>query len=654
MSFDLQSKIERDADIELSAMGILSVQSSKARQLEARGWEVWLRTIFPFAFSKPFAPFHRQFWELWWEICLKIRDGEHIEDETLTILCLWGRALAKSSTGTPSTLMKAAIVGQIYSLYISEVFDQAAEHLDNVRYLIMHPNSRLVEFYPHLALDAKGTAKLGLKGKDAEGIFITTGGSVFRAFGLDSSGRGIGLAGHRPDDYNIDDVDNLTHSVAVSMGIVKKITRNFLMTQDLIGDIPVTTKVLQNLIIEHGFVNQVYTHRTDALAERTVIGVVNTFERLDIDTDIDAVTGKIKHTILPTSVPTWEAVSIDTAQRILNLLGLEGFMAECQNSFDAQKSGAVIPEYDEDAQVISWSQFEQVFRSREIPRHWRTKVGLDVGYSGGQYPHYSAWAFIATSAMNSAYPGLVFVFKTRSFIGTSIDDQAETIKYELTQTAHGNVESWQMSHERSGEMMTLNQRHQMNFSKFQYYKAEDGVAQWRHLSRSDKTKPNPFKPDTLDGTGHYKIGRPFLYYVVDDDQLFMPRDDSGQKLARSQIPSWHYVPVKITESGQTVQKPSKIGDDICDAIKSTLALFGADPTELTHNELIEEQMSPQNRMENLSKQYGQDGFGVQMVARHQEQRQIENRLAEERKEEDERLRAAFSSGKRVRILGKRR
>ncbi len=103
-----------------------------------------------------------------------------------------------------------------------------------------------------------------------------------------------------------------------------------------------------------------------------------------------------------------------------------------------------------------------------------------------------------------------------------------------------------------------------------------------------------------------------------------------------------------------MQKPSKIGDDICDAIKSTIALFGADPTELTHNELIEEQMSPQNRMENLSKQYGQDGFGVQMVARHQEQRQIENRLAEERKEEDERLRAAFGSGKRVRILGKRR
>ena len=577
--------------------------TDEARQLEAQGWEVWLKTVFPFAFSKPFAPFHRKFWDLWWEICLKIRDKKYIEPEKLTLMLLWGRALAKSSSGTPSSLMKGAIVGQIYSLYISEVFDQAAEHLDNVRYLIMHPNSRLTEFYPHLTLDSKGTSKLGLKGKDAEGIFITTGGCVFRAFGLDSSGRGIGLAGRRPDDYNIDDVDNLTHSIAVSTNIIKKVTRNFLMTQDLIGEIPVTTKVLQNLIIEHGFVNQVYTHRTDALADRTVIGVVNTFEKIDIQTDVDEETGKVRHTILPSSIPTWEAVSLDVAQRILNLLGLEGFMAECQNDFALGGSGRVIPEYDEERQIITWSQFERVFGTREVPSHWKIKAGLDVGYSEGQHPHYSGWVFLATSAMNSPLPNKYFLVKARSFKATSIDDQAETIAREIG-AMRSQVNEWQMSHERTGEMLTLNQKYNFPFYKFKYYKPEDGVAQWRHLSRPDKSIPHPFKKDEL-ADGEWKLGCPNLFYIVDDDQLAMPRDDNGLRLFREQVSTWEYVPVKITESGQTAQKPSKINDDLCDAFKGIIALWGARATPKTLAERQEEARPTHLRLDVINREVEQ-------------------------------------------------
>lgn len=586
--------------------------SEKARELESKGWEVWLKTIFPFAFSKPFAPFHREFWNLWWEICLKIRDKEYIEPEKLTILYLLGRALGKSSTGTPSSLMKGAIVGQIYSLYISEVFDQAAEHLDNVRFLILHPNSRLTEYYPHLALDAKGTAKLGLKGKDAEGIFITTGGCVFRAFGLDSSGRGIGLAGRRPDDYNIDDVDNLSHSIAVSTNIIKKVTRNFLMTQDLIGEIPVTTKVLQNLIIEHGFVNQVYRHKTDALAKRTVIGVVNTFEKLDVDTTVDE-SGKIRHTILPSSIPTWEAVSLDVAQRILDLLGLEGFMAECQNDFALGGSGRVIPEYDENVQIVSWSEFERVFGSRRVPSHWKIKAGLDVGYSDGQHPHYSAWVFLATSAMNSPLPNKYFLVKGRSFKATSIDDQAEIVKSELGEM-FSQVNQWQMSHERTGEMLTLQQKYQIPFAKFQYYKPEDGVAQWRHLSRPDKSQPHPFKKDEF-VNGEWALGCPSLFYIVDDDQVLMPRDDNGLRLFREQVSTWEYVPVKITESGQTQQKPSKVNDDFADAFKNTIALWGAFAARLTEFEKEEASMPEHLRLTKVLDQYESGEISGQQKAK---------------------------------------
>ena len=123
-------------------------------------------------------------------------------------------------------------------------------------------------------------------------------------------------------------------------------------------------------------------------------------------------------------------------------------------------------------------------------------------------------------------------------------------------------------------MLTLNQKYGMPFQKFSHYKATDGVAQWNNLSRCDYTSPNPFKDDTeLDDKTHL-VGCPNLFYVVDDDQLDHAHDHRGLKLMLEQIAGWEWVKTKILESGLTEEKPSKIGDDYCDVIKSLLQWFG--------------------------------------------------------------------------------
>jgi len=280
-------------------------------------------------------------------------------------------------------------------------------------------------------------------------------------------------------------------------------------------------------------------------------------------------------------------LNIQKAQKFLNNSGLETFRAEYQNEFDQFKSGRVIPEYNEELQIITWSQFEAVFGERRIPQDWKCKAGLDVGYSEGQYPHYSAWDFFTTSAMNSEVPGLIFLYRSKTFKGTSIDDQADDVKSSMWEGE--KVETWQMSHERTGEMLTLRQKYQLPFDKFQFYKAEDGVAQWRHLSKPDKSRPHPFLDDYLED-GQYYYGRPTLFYIVADGQERIARDDSGLKFYREQVSVWDYVPVKVTESGQTVQKPSKIGDDHCDVSKGVLALFGPRSTALTKVERFERKL----------------------------------------------------------------
>ena len=275
--------------------------------------------------------------------------------------------------------------------------------------------------------------------------------------------------------------------------------------------------------------------------------------------------------------------------------GKEAFLAEYQHEFDS-KTGKVIPNYNEESQVITWSQFAKVFGERFIPRHWKAACGLDVGYSDGMHPHYSAWAFVAVAAENSPLPGAHFVYRGRSFIRTAIEDQAEIIKAELVpdveiergengRVSVGIIKDWQMSHEATGTMLTL-QRLNFPFRKQAHWGKESGIAQWNYLSKADHSQPNPFKEDE-DLGGEWLIGRPSVYYIVEDDQLLVARDDAGLKVMREQIAGWDYVPTKINESGLTIEKPSKINDDFCDVLKNLFEFFGQRPTPLTVDERIQ-------------------------------------------------------------------
>lgn len=479
-----------------------------------------------------------------------------------------------SATIEAARVMYGAILGSGYSLMVSETDDQAQEHLGNCRILIEHPDSRLLEYYPEMAITETADALKGMPTADRKEMFICKNGYIVRAKGLSAKMRGLRVGNQRPTEIAFDDLDDVSDSLMVSLSKETLVTASILPVLDkqrLIVDFG------QNLITEHSFATRLYKGTTDALAERTVLGVTNAFTKLDLESYIDE-TGKIRHRILPTSIPSWAGLNIDTAQRFLNNSGLQTFKAEYQNEFDQFKAGRVIPEFG-DHQIISWSEFEAVFGEKKIPSHWIKKAGLDVGYSEGKHPHYSAWDFFTTSAMNSPYPGLVFCYRSRSFLGLSIDDQAERIKGDMWSDEY--VTTWQMSHEKTGEMMTLNQRHGFHFTKFQYYRAEEGVAQWRHLSRIDEKRFNPF-------TG--KEGSPTLFYIVDDDQKQIPVNDGGMKLLREQVPTWEYVAVKLTENGQTQQKPSKVNDDHCDVNKGILALFEPPSKGLTRAEAIEEKL----------------------------------------------------------------
>ncbi len=427
----------RDNYLRANGINPVADSSALARDLEASGWENWLMVLFPFACEEAFSDDHRAFWNVFWSVLMRIREQKkyillglpipqqfEIKDKEYVILLILGRGLAKSSTIEMSAVMRGALLGGGYCLYVCEAQDQADEHIGNCRGLIESDESRLTEFYPDMAIDTNATYG-GMKIKDKADIFMTIGGWICRSKGLNSRLRGLRKGGKRPDDIKIDDIDGVNDSIAVSIKKLKQLTSSVIPTQARRHS---TISFGQNLIAENGVMTLIHTGKSDAFAERTTVGVSNTFirfeEGLDYETYFDEEDGRIKHKILPGAITSWSGVDVAAAQKFLSDSGLETFIAEYQNSFAHQRTDKVFHEFNEARHIIRWSDFERIFGVRYIPPHWKAKATADLGYSKESL---SAWLFTAAAAQNSPLPSRYFCYRSLTYCQKSIDDQAVDI-----------------------------------------------------------------------------------------------------------------------------------------------------------------------------------------------------------------------------------
>jgi hypothetical protein len=670
----------------------LPQETNKARDLEAKGWRVVLMTLMPFAFEEEFSADHVKFWDLYWSVLMRLRTQAElfkaglvpkaeieqeqffrwkecfVEPKEFAVLLILGRGLAKSSTIEAAAAIRGCILGG-YCLYVCEAQDQAEEHIGNIKGLIDDPDSRLTEFYPHMAIDENAVWR-GKKTKNRTDLFITVGGWICRAKGLNSSLRGIRVGNLRPDNICVDDIDGVNDSIAVSLKKLKQLTSSVIPTQARRW---ATFLVGQNLIGETTVVNLIYTGQTDALSERTEIGVSNTFVHFRLNheyiTYMDPDDGRVRHKILPTAVPTWAGVRISDAQKFLNDSGLETFLAEYMNSFAHLKNEKVF-EFDEARHLITWEMFEAITGVRHIPGHWRAKAAADFGYSKESL---SAWGFYARAAQNAnpAIKGLYFGYRSRTFELDGIDDQAISIwedlfpdpdtgkrHFEATQrfadypelfrvlnlrprcarylkafeydpvtnkyglkpikdlkdwqntpeedkamfyvkqagrTFKSQIQSWTISHEKTGEQKTLAKMYGIPAGKVARYESDAGVTEANHLLRGDYTRPHPFYPDEIvPDTGLYKLGCPFIFFIV--RRIKAPEDDRDMKTFREHVSSQRWTQEKLGDLGLTKTIPMKYKSDHCDQFRMFSVDYALpDSTKKTMKEEVTDRIPEQYR-----------------------------------------------------------
>jgi hypothetical protein len=588
------------------------------------GWRTFLKSVGKRTFTGEFSAFHAEFWDWYWRVTLLRTQRQKLSKETLTFLAGWARGGGKSSNIEWGCITEGAMGLEGYILYVCETQASANSHVAEIRQRI--ESEEVANAFPHLA-----NPKIGRHGNQygwRQDFLITEGGWAIRPVGLDVAVRGLRIGDIRPTMIVFDDIDSHNASAAVRADNLSTIARSILPA----GTKNTVKLIAQNLISEDSIVNQIYSGRTDVLSDH-IPSVYPAFEELEIETRIDE-KGKTKHLII-SAEPTWEDMDLEAAQRFLNDSGLEAFYSEYQHDFSLDRQDKVIPEYlDYPTHVISWSQFEQKFKTRgSVPEHWQTALGLDIGFT---QTHLSAWTWIACAAMDSGLPNAIFRYRGKTFMGKSIDEQADEIKRIMQPSIRNNrpfseldqLVACRMSHEKLGERMVLNRNYGFSFMPCEFGK-EDGVPQLRNLLRVDSSQPHPFHKDELDeATGKWRLGRPNFFDVVADEQITQPKDDEGLALQRAQISNWKRRRVQVTATGFQDAIPMKLEDDTIDSLRMLFAQSLVHATDLTREQRLEARLRSGLQRDGVEPKVGQDDYPEVIMARVMALRELEKKEEE--------------------------
>jgi hypothetical protein len=574
-------RLRRDHDLRIEADKRKRESARPDLEIE-RDWRTWLRAVGPRTFTGSFAPFHTEFWEWFWRVTQKRRNGQPLTDEELVFLAVWARGQGKSSNVEWAAIAEGALTGKGYVLYVSGTQALAEGHVAAIRERI--EGEAVERYYPHLANPQVG--KHGNQFGWRQDFLRTAGGWAIRPIGLDVGVRGGRVGDMRPSLIVLDDVDDHSDSPLVVQNKIDTIARSIIPA----GTQSTVILGAQNLIHRSSVFNQIIERKTSVLSRRIVSGPFPAFDGLQIEA---RQTESGPRNVIIAGRPTWPDIDLTACQKFLDDSGLEAFLAEYQHDFSASEQDRVIPEYDEALHVISWSQFAELFGVRRIPEHWLCEVGHDVGFTAG---HLSAWTWIATAAMNSRLPGVRFRYRGLTFTGVNVDEQAIAAKAAMWPGEQ--VKRWRMSHEALSERKTYKEKYGIPFQQCDSAKTA-GISQWRHFLRVDKTRPHPFKDDERLPDGTYRLGSPGWFDIVDDDQLVTPRDDRGLATHRRQTLSWRYRPDVLGVGGMSQNLPMKADDDTADSTRMITASWSQPAAPLTKAERIVENIPEHLRYENL-------------------------------------------------------
>lgn len=286
-----------------------------------------------------------------------------------------------------------------------------------------------------------------------------------------------------------------------------------------------------------------------------------------------------KRTFVPSRLEDNPYLDAESYESQLNKLDPVTKAQLLRGDWTIKERGNILGMWDENAHVISWSEFAAVFGEKRIPNHWLLSVYQDWGTTL-EHPCVTTW--FARSPQNApsvnglVMAGQVFIYrglvKWDSTVREVALEIAEAMKY---QGESARCNRWEMSHEASSERIAYRREHNLPFQAWTTGKNR-GIAQLRNaLELVDLHLPHPFKKGVM--------GHPQLYFVVDDAELAFPKTDAGLVRHRAEAPAYRWMSLK---SGDPVMSlvPYALFNDAMDTIRAAAADYWPQELMLTAKE----------------------------------------------------------------------
>jgi hypothetical protein len=673
----LRRRRERARRVIVSDGTGVNTKTMHARALEAQGYEAWLKKLGPKTFTKPFATFHHDFWGWYWPVRMKLLRGELLDPAEMAMLLMWFRGGGKSSHVEWACIAEGALGEGLtdepgYVGYICDTETLAKGHVQSIRNRL--DSAELVYHYP--GLSNPRVDRHGYQTAWRQDFLATSSHWGIVPIGLEEGVRGGRLFDLRFTMFVFDDIDNRKDSPA---GVEKKL--KIIAHEILPAGTPETLKLFpQNLQHEYSALNQIYTRRSDVLSERQESGPVKAFDELELEPDLVHL-GKW---VIKRASPTWPGIDLRAARVFLGDSGRAAFLAEYQHEFDDDRSELVLKNWRDEVHVITWSQFEAVYKAREIPRRWNKFAGNDWATTKTRF-HANVAALLAVASQNEPVPGVTFMYRPMSFRpGTQADDVAlrllkaispaaavggvsyswdELVESSLRRTnlerfisdvsrliearrdvlagiipsatsemiARHNFTRFRMSHEAKAARDVYRRVYGLPFAGVNPG-SDGGVEFLNNLTHVDRKRPHPFKADELGEGGLYRLGRSAFFLIVEDGEevpLRALRPDAlhDAALCRYQLARWRNVPAKLGPSGEVLPGPEKLNDDFGNLLMMQFHDGPLPSAPLTRAELVEEVTPEKYRYDALLAE-SPHAAGLEP---HQEMTLVWNRQQAERK-----------------------